>query len=248
MRLPYRPRTLDTDNNNAAAVASEPLQEAYTTLAARRAPQPLLALDQTLLHSPAVATGWSAFFGAIRTGTSLGADVRELIICRIATLNGAPYEWDQHVGLLRQALRDVLVGDLGLKEEAVGEAVDTVRQRKAWMGWDASARTRSRRDVGGGDGGAAAAAAAAGPGRPRGVDLVYPGGLTEMQCAALAYADAMTVGVKVADPIFERLQRSFDAQGGVEVTATAAGYNCVSRFLVALDVGEMAQAQAERER
>lgn len=48
----------------------------------------------------------------------------------------------------------------------------------------------------------------------------------------------MTLNVEVADEAMERLKSSFADQEVVEVTATVAAYNCVSRFLVALDVGE----------
>lgn len=56
----------------------------------------------------------------------------------------------------------------------------------------------------------------------------------------LAYCDAMTIGVKVDAEIFANLRRVFSEQE-VEITATVAAYNCVSRFLVALDVGEMSE-------
>jgi 4-carboxymuconolactone decarboxylase len=56
------------------------------------------------------------------------------------------------------------------------------------------------------------------------------------QRAALDYADAMTTTVEVPDAIFEALRPHFDEAGIVELTAVAAVYNMVSRFLVALDV------------
>jgi len=59
----------------------------------------------------------------------------------------------------------------------------------------------------------------------------------------LAYADAMTIGVKVSDDIFAWLRKLFDDRETVEITATVAAYNCVSRFLVALDVGEMSEKE-----
>jgi alkylhydroperoxidase family enzyme len=62
--------------------------------------------------------------------------------------------------------------------------------------------------------------------------------LTEEQRAVLAYTDAMTKTVAVPDRVFERLKACFDEKEVVEITATVAAYNCVSRFLVALDVGE----------
>jgi len=65
------------------------------------------------------------------------------------------------------------------------------------------------------------------------------GELTEMQWAVMAYTDAMTRDVRVGEEVFEKLKRYFGKKEIVEITATVAAYNCVSRFLVALDVGEM---------
>jgi alkylhydroperoxidase family enzyme len=65
----------------------------------RRAPGPLIPLDLTLLHSPPVANGWNYFLGAIRTQTTLPTDIRELAICRVAVLNEAWFEWEQHAPL-----------------------------------------------------------------------------------------------------------------------------------------------------
>lgn len=64
-------------------------------------------------------------------------------------------------------------------------------------------------------------------------------GLDERQVAVLRYTDAMTVGCRVPDEVFAELKRLFSEREVVEITATVAAYNCVSRFLVALDVGEM---------
>ena len=58
------------------------------------------------------------------------------------------------------------------------------------------------------------------------------------QRAVLRYTDAMTKTVAVPDEVFEELRACFDEKEIVEITATVAAYNCVSRFLVALDVGE----------
>ncbi len=54
--------------------------------------------------------------------------------------------------------------------------------------------------------------------------------------AVLAYTDAMTLQVQVADDLFAAVQQHFDAQDLVELTATIAGYNLVSRFLEAMQV------------
>jgi alkylhydroperoxidase family enzyme len=60
----------------------------------------------------------------------------------------------------------------------------------------------------------------------------------ERHAAVVAYADAMTLDVTVPDDIFESLKGCCTDKEVVEVTAVVAAYNCVSRFLVALDVGE----------
>jgi alkylhydroperoxidase family enzyme len=56
----------------------------------------LLNLDRVLLHSPALAQGWNAHLGAVRTGLALPAKLRELVICAVAVLNHADYEFAQH--------------------------------------------------------------------------------------------------------------------------------------------------------
>ncbi len=66
--------------------------------------------------------------------------------------------------------------------------------------------------------------------------------LSELQRASLAYADWMTRKVQVPQHVFDALKSSLlNDQQIVEATATVAGYNMVSRYLVALDVGELAQ-------
>lgn len=92
MRLPYKdPKTISSPEDTAIV----------DRVLARRAPRPLQPLDLTLLHSPAVADGWNAFLGAVRTKTSLGDDTREIAICRVAVLNEAWYEWMHHAPLAK---------------------------------------------------------------------------------------------------------------------------------------------------
>lgn len=63
--------------------------------------------------------------------------------------------------------------------------------------------------------------------------------LNPKQRAVLVYTDQMTQRVKVDDQVFEQLKTvGFNDREIVELTTGIAGYNCVSRFLVALDVGE----------
>ena len=90
----------------------------------------LLNLDRMLLNSPAYAEGWNAFMGAVRSGLSLDARLRELAICAVAVLNRADYEWQQHAPLLlaaggNQAQLDALRDVDALREvDALGD-VDT---------------------------------------------------------------------------------------------------------------------------
>jgi AhpD family alkylhydroperoxidase len=56
----------------------------------------VLHLYRMLLHSPPVAAGWLALLSAVRHDCTLPGSLRELVIMRIAHLNGAPYEADQH--------------------------------------------------------------------------------------------------------------------------------------------------------
>ena len=56
------------------------------------------------------------------------------------------------------------------------------------------------------------------------------------QRAVLDYAESMTRAVHVPDAVFEAIARHFDPRQTVELTATIAGYNLVSRFLEALRV------------
>ena len=65
-----------------------------------------------------------------------------------------------------------------------------------------------------------------------------PESLDDRQRAALAYTDAMTEKVTVAQPVFDALAAHFDDQQIVELSVTIAAYNMVSRFLVALEVGQ----------
>jgi 4-carboxymuconolactone decarboxylase len=58
-----------------------------------------------------------------------------------------------------------------------------------------------------------------------------------LERAVLDLADAMTREVQVPDAIFDPLRKRFDARALVELVATVAAYNMVSRFLEALNIG-----------
>ena len=52
----------------------------------------------------------------------------------------------------------------------------------------------------------------------------------------LAYADSMTRDIHVPDAVFAAMRAHFDEPETVELTATIAGYNLVSRFLEAMQI------------
>src|SRR5450756_2200632 len=87
----------------------------------------LLNLYRMLLHSPPVARGWLNLFTAIRQQTVLPGRYRELAILRVAVLNGADYEFTQHV-------------PFALKEGCTAEQVDAVRVGSSALGFDARDR------------------------------------------------------------------------------------------------------------
>ena len=73
----------------------------------------VLHLYQMLLHSPPVASGWLNYLTAIRQQSSLPGGLRELVIMRIAILNGAPYEAEQLAPIaLREGVTQAQLDDL----------------------------------------------------------------------------------------------------------------------------------------
>jgi 4-carboxymuconolactone decarboxylase len=57
----------------------------------------LINVYRLLLHSPDVAMGWFELLNAVRFKTLLSDRVREIVIIRIAILNGVSYVVSQHV-------------------------------------------------------------------------------------------------------------------------------------------------------
>jgi AhpD family alkylhydroperoxidase len=141
----------------------------------------VLLLYQMLLHSPPVASGWLTYLTAIRQLSTLPGALRELVIMRVAVLNGAPYEADQHA-------------PIALKEGIAQAQLDELDQ------WETSSL------------------------------------FDEDQRAALAYTDAMTRQIRVPQSVFDALRARMGERQVVELTATIAAYNMVSRFLEALQV------------
>src|SRR5512140_204049 len=83
-RIPYVPADI-----------SEP--KAVVDAVRKRRGGELLLLDRMLLHSPALAAGWNAYLGAVRTQLGLPDRARELAICGVAAWNGAEFEFVHHV-------------------------------------------------------------------------------------------------------------------------------------------------------
>ena len=139
------------------------------------------SLYRVLLNSAPVAEGWERMLTAIRNRTQVPAGLRELIILRVAVLNGAPFEFDAHVPHARRA---------GVSDDAI----EALRQ------------------------------------------AVLPPVFSEEEVLVLALSEAMTRTIKVPAELMDRVQARFDDQLTVELVATVAAYNMVSRLLVALQV------------
>ncbi|KAF2137551.1 uncharacterized protein K452DRAFT_291604 [Aplosporella prunicola CBS 121167] len=224
MRLPYKTEF----KGEAEQAVVERIQQ-------RRGPAGLQQLDLTLLHSAPLADGWNAFLGAIRERTSLPPTLREIVICRVAVLNRAWYEWEHHAPLLRaageineEAIQHILTSPPATRckwaNDARGQAFTTPSAGISSLRDPASQARKNMEEI---------PAVQIEPIRTQGT-----GKLPAKYLAVMSYTDAMTNDVSVSDIVFERLQEYFNEQEIVEITATIAAYNCVSRFLVALDVGE----------
>ncbi|MEJ8824528.1 carboxymuconolactone decarboxylase family protein [Variovorax humicola] len=138
-------------------------------------------LYQVLLNSGPIASGWERMLTAVRNQTGVPADLRELMILRVAVLNGASFEYDAHVPHAQKA---------GVSDDKI----EAVRQSA--------------------------------------LSNVF----SPIERLVLELSDAMTRQVVVPDELMARVQEQFDAKGIVEVVATVAAYNMVSRLLVALNV------------
>ena len=141
----------------------------------------VLHLYQMLLHSPPLAEGWLAYLTAVRHHLALGGALRELIIMRVALLNGAPYEADQHA-------------PIALKEGV------TPQQLAALAGWESAVC------------------------------------FDATERAVLRLTDAMSCDIHFAPETLDDVREQLGDRGTVEVTATIAAYNMVSRFLEALQI------------
>ena len=61
--------------------------------------------------------------------------------------------------------------------------------------------------------------------------------LSDAERVAIRLTDAMTRDIEVTDALYAEVREHFNAQGQIDLVATVAAYNMVSRFLVALQVG-----------
>lgn len=166
-RLPYA----DPTTPEAKAVAERIIAERGS----------LLHLYQMLLHSAPLAEGWLAYLTAIRQRLSLSGALRELVIMRVAIVNGAQYEADQHAPI---ALKEGL----------------TQRQLDALAQWE-------RSDA-----------------------------FSKEQRAVLELTDRMTRNVQVPAPAIDTVREFLSNREVVELVATIAAYNMVSRFIEALGI------------
>ncbi|KAB5588185.1 Carboxymuconolactone decarboxylase [Ceratobasidium theobromae] len=62
----------------------------------------LRELDKVLLNSEPFTQGWQAMFSQIRYNSTVPGDIREIMILRVAALEGAAYEWRLHEDIGRK--------------------------------------------------------------------------------------------------------------------------------------------------
>lgn len=139
-------------------------------------------LYQVLLNSGPIAAGWEKMLTAVRHQTQVPADLRELMILRVAVLNRASFEFEAHAPIAERA---------GVSAEKIAAVATQPLQRAAF---------------------------------------------TPLEALLLDLTDAMTRDIDVPDALMAQLQAQFDPGRTVELVATVAAYNMVSRLLVALKV------------
>ncbi|GAB3628114.1 hypothetical protein PTE30175_02507 [Pandoraea terrae] len=70
--------------------------ELLAGIQARRPNGELIGIDRVLLRSFPLATGWNELLRRVRADFSLELEYLELIMLRVAVLNGADFEWGVH--------------------------------------------------------------------------------------------------------------------------------------------------------
>jgi 4-carboxymuconolactone decarboxylase len=71
----------------------------------------------------------------------------------------------------------------------------------------------------------------------RTVPLAADAPLSPTERVAMRLTDTMTRDIEVPDALFAEIRTHFGAQAQIDLVATIAAYNMVSRFLVALQIG-----------
>ena len=138
-------------------------------------------LYQVLLNSAPIAQGWEAMLTAVRNKSSVPADLRELMILRVAVLNKASFEFEAHI-------------PHALKAGVPQEKIDALRS------------------------------------------LTLSNLFTDEEMLVLQMTDHMTRDVEVPAELMAKVTQQYSAEKVVELVATVAAYNMVSRFLVALNI------------
>lgn len=138
-------------------------------------------LYQVLLNSAPIAQGWEAMLTAVRNKSSVPADLRELMILRVAVLNKASFEFEAHI-------------PHALKAGVPQEKIDALRS------------------------------------------LTLSNLFSDEELLVLQMTDHMTRDVEVPAELMAKVTQQYSAEKVVELVATVAAYNMVSRFLVALNI------------
>ncbi|WP_206244063.1 carboxymuconolactone decarboxylase family protein [Novosphingobium terrae] len=79
------------------------LEGVVESIQARRPNGELIGIDRLLLRSAPLAIGWNDLLGRVRHQFSLDLEYLELMMCRVAVLNGAEFQWRVHKPVYLQA-------------------------------------------------------------------------------------------------------------------------------------------------
>jgi alkylhydroperoxidase family enzyme len=142
----------------------------------------LINIYRLMLHSPALANAWFDLNQAVRYGTEIDGQCRELAVIRVSVLNDVEYVQRAHGPAY------------ALKEGLTPEQVTAIAN------WQPSKL------------------------------------FSEQQRALLAYTDAMTRDIEVADAVYLEVRKHFSERQTVELTMLIGAYNMLTRFLKALKV------------
>lgn len=138
-------------------------------------------LYQVLLNSAPIAQGWEGMLTAVRNRTSVPADLRELMILRVAVLNKARFEFDAHI-------------PHALKAGVSQEKIEDIQL------------------------------------------MVLSARFSKEEKLILQMTDHMTRDIEVPEQLMSEVTNLYSPGLVVELVATVAAYNMVSRFLVALNI------------